>query len=95
MTNEQIAIKQWLSKPEPYFGACGCLGPRDGEPFCRCRMKMVEKVDSKWYLITEHRSPEGITHTAELVVTEEEKKAKYESLTYKEKLMVKYGRMTL
>ena len=26
-------------------------------------------VDDKWYLITEHRSPDGITHTAELVVT--------------------------
>jgi hypothetical protein len=22
-------------------GACGCMGPRDGEPFCVCRMHML------------------------------------------------------
>lgn len=95
MTNEQIAIRQWLSKPEPYFGACGCMGPRFGEPFCSCKMKMVEMVDGKYYLITEHRFPDGITHTAELVVTEEDKQAKYDALSYKEKLMIKHGRATL
>jgi len=95
MTNEQIAIKQWLSKPAPCFVACGCMGPQRGEPFCPCKMQMVEMVDGKYYLITEHRSPDGITHTAELVVTEEDKKAKYEALSYKEKLQVKYGRKTL
>lgn len=67
ITNEQIAIRQWLSKPAPYFGACGCMGNREGEPRCRCQMKMVEKVDGMWYEITEHRSPDGITHSAKRI----------------------------
>ena len=67
MTNEQAAIRQWLSKPAPYFDACGCMGPQDGKPRCPCRMQMVEQVDGEWYEITEHRSPDGITHTAEKI----------------------------
>ena len=66
-SSEQIAIRQWLSKPAPYFGACGCMGPQNGEPFCPCKMRMVEKVNGDYYLIKEHRSPEGITHSAEKV----------------------------
>jgi hypothetical protein len=58
-------------------------------------MRWVEKVDGKYYRIWEHRSEEGVTHTAELVVTEEDKKAKYDALSYKEKLMIKHGRATL
>lgn len=67
MTNEQIAIRQWLSKPAPYFDACACRGPQEGYPRCPCRMLKVEKVDGAWYEITEHRSPDGITHTAEKI----------------------------
>lgn len=67
MTNEQIAIRQWLSKPAPYFGPCGCVGAEDGMPRCPCMMKMVEKVDEFWYEIKEHRTPDGITHTAERI----------------------------
>lgn len=67
MPDEQTAIRQWLSKPEPYFGACGCMGPRWGQPLCPCEMKMVEEVNGKWYQIKEHRSPDGITHTAEYI----------------------------
>jgi hypothetical protein len=67
MTNEQIAIRQWLSKPGPYFDACGCMGPQGNMPRCPCGMKMVEKVDGSWYEIKEHRSPDGITHTAEKI----------------------------
>ena len=64
MTNEDTAIQQWLSKPAPYFDVCGCMGPLGDDPKCPCGMKMVEKVDGDWYEIKEHRSPEGITHTA-------------------------------
>jgi len=67
MTNEQIAIRQWLSKPAPISNACGCMGPRNGEPECPCMMKWIEKVDGHWYHIREHRSPNGITHTAERI----------------------------
>lgn len=67
MTNEQIAIQQWLSKPAPYFGACGCMGPQDDMPRCPCQMQLVEKVDGGWYEITEHRNSNGITHTAERI----------------------------
>lgn len=62
--NEQLAIRKWLSKPAPYFDACGCMGALEGDPVCPCRMKMVEKIEGIYYEITEHRSPEGITHTA-------------------------------
>ena len=67
MTNEETAIRQWLSKPAPYYDACACRGPQDGYPRCPCRMLKVEKVDDGWYEITEHRSPDGITHTAERI----------------------------
>ena len=67
MTNEHIAIRQWISKPAPMWDACGCMGPQRGEPLCPCRMRMVERVDGSWYKITEHRSPDGITHTAEKI----------------------------
>lgn len=67
MTNEQIAIRQWLSKPAPVFEPCGCLGPRNGQPLCPCMMKMAEQVDGVWYRITEHRSCDGITHTAQRI----------------------------
>lgn len=65
MTNEQIAIRQHLSKDRPGSSACGCMGPQRGEPLCPCAMSWVEVVDGKWYRILEHRSTDGVTHTAE------------------------------
>lgn len=67
MTNEQIAIQQWLSKPAPWWDACGCVGPQGDMPRCPCKMKMVEQVDGGWYEITEHRSQDGIIHTAKKI----------------------------
>ena len=68
MTNEQIAIRQWLSKPTPYSASdCGCLGPREGEPACPCVMRWVEKVHDSWYRIREHRSSDGITYSVERI----------------------------
>jgi hypothetical protein len=67
MTPEQTAIRQWLSKLAPQFGACGCLGPGEGEPLCYCIMAMVENVEGSYYQIFEHRSPDGITHEAKLL----------------------------
>ena len=64
MTNEEIAIRQWLSKPAPIGHACGCMGARDGDPVCICKMAYVEKIDGRFYWIDEHRSPDGITHSA-------------------------------
>jgi hypothetical protein len=58
--NERIAIKQHLSKPRPYISACGCLGPRDGDPDCPCAMQWYEKVDGNWYRINEERLENGI-----------------------------------
>lgn len=34
------------------------------EPYCACAMAWVEVVDSHYYRIDEHRSPDGVTHTA-------------------------------
>lgn len=68
MTNEQIAIRQWQSKPTPYFASdCGCLGPREGEPACPCVMRWVEKVHDSWYRIREHRSSDTITYSVERI----------------------------
>ena len=58
--NEEIAIKQHLSKPRPYISACGCLGPRDGDPDCPCAMQWYEKVNGNWYRINEERIENGI-----------------------------------
>lgn len=33
------------------------------EPACGCDMKFIELVHGVYYKITEHRSPDGITHT--------------------------------
>lgn len=65
ITNEQQAIRNFLSKDAPLSMPCGCMGPMDGQPVCPCRMAWVEVVDGKYYQIQEHRSPDGITHTAE------------------------------
>ena len=67
MTPEQTAIRQWLSKPAPYWGACGCMGIQDNEPGCPCEMKCVEIVEGSYYQIIENRSPDGITHEAKLL----------------------------
>lgn len=67
MTNEQIAIRQHLSKERPNAAACCCVGAQRNEPVCPCAMQWVEVVDNKWYRIEEHRSTDGITHTVELL----------------------------
>lgn len=61
---EKQAIRAFLSRPAPYMGACGCMGPQNGDPVCPCQMAWVVKLEDGFYMITEHRSPDGITHTA-------------------------------
>ncbi len=61
MTPEQRAVAQHLSKPRPTNGACGCMGPRDGDPFCHCDMLWTELVDGTYYRISETRDLTGIT----------------------------------
>lgn len=46
------ALKDWLEEPSetiwdqlfnsPYNGACGCMGPRDGELYCGCTMRNLQ-----------------------------------------------------
>ena len=62
-----LAIQQHLSKPRPWSDACACMGPRNGDPVCPCRMGWVERVNGRWWKITEHRSPNGVTHSAALM----------------------------
>lgn len=64
------AVKQWLSKPAPYQSACGCMGPLPGEPLCPCAMKWVENVDGFWYKITERRSSNGVSFSAQKLPTD-------------------------
>lgn len=67
ISNEQQAIRNWLSKPAPMDLPCGCMGPMGGQPVCPCAMARVEVVDGKYYKIHEHRSADGITHSAEFL----------------------------
>jgi len=76
---EQKAIRQWLSKPYPISHPCACNGriePTD--PVCGCAMQWVEKVDGRWFQIEEHRSPDGVTHSAEEIFAPEEPKRRIE-----------------
>lgn len=52
MTNEDLAVQMFLSKPRPISSPCGCMGPRDGEPLCYCAMQWVSKVEDKYYQIS-------------------------------------------
>lgn len=88
-TNEQLAIRQWLSKPAPVVTACSCSGPQRGEPLCSCAMNYVELVNGIYYRIHEHRSPDGITHTAEHLVIPEEPED-LSKLSLKERLKRKH-----
>lgn len=68
-TPEQQAIRQWLSKPYPMVmgGGCCCIGPVDNAPVCPCTMQFVERVGEFFYKVDEHRSPDGVTHTAKII----------------------------
>jgi hypothetical protein len=63
--NKKEAIRMFLSSPAPRVRACGCNGPQSGQPVCPCLMQWVVKLEDGFYQITEHRSPDGITHSAE------------------------------
>jgi hypothetical protein len=67
MDDAEIAIRQHLSKPRPWNDACACMGPLNGQPLCPCKMAWVETVNGRYWLVKEHRSPEGIKHTASLL----------------------------
>lgn len=41
--------------------------PLTYDPVCACAMAFVEEVDGSYYKISEHRSPDGVTHTAKLL----------------------------
>jgi ribosomal protein L7/L12 len=46
-------VKAELNKTKQYY------------PVCPCKMQEVVELDGRFYKITEHRSPDGITHTAD------------------------------
>lgn len=78
-------IRQWLSKPYPYSGACGCLGfANDTDPVCHCAMRWVETIDGRFYKIEEIRSTDGVTHTAKEIFRPEILKEE-EALSLKER----------
>lgn len=64
MTPEQIAIKIFMQRPKPYFDACCCVGPKDGDPVCPCSMQMMVKVDDVYYKITEEPTEDGYRYSA-------------------------------
>lgn len=35
----------WLEgkDKDPHFGECGCMGRKDGEPYCPCVMQQIER----------------------------------------------------
>lgn len=43
----QAYQNQRLGKVETY-NSCNCVGPRNGEPLCRCRMANVKIVDGRY-----------------------------------------------
>ena len=67
MTNEEIAIRQHLSKPRPLEHPCGCLGPQGNDPVCPCAMAWVEQVGQRLYRISENRTPNGVNFTATII----------------------------
>ena len=74
-TQEERAIRQWLSKPYPMSHACACIGRREPtDPVCGCAMAWVEKIDGHFFQIKEHRSPDGVTHSAEEIFAPEDPK---------------------
>lgn len=36
------------------YKACNCVGPRDGEPVCACRMENVKIRDGRWIEEIDH-----------------------------------------
>lgn len=66
MTMDQAtAIKRFLRREDRISnGPCGCMGPRDGEPKCPCKMAYVEKVNGTYYEVKSHVSGLGRQYTA-------------------------------
>lgn len=50
----QEAIRVFKERPEVTPSLCACLGPRKGEPECRCRMRFIVEVDGIYYQIRAH-----------------------------------------
>ena len=37
-----------------YYTLCNCIGPKDGEPLCPCRMKNVKVQDGRYIEVIDH-----------------------------------------
>jgi len=48
----QLLANQQVGKLE--FHSCNCVGPRNGEPLCRCRMRNVKIVDGRYVEVLDH-----------------------------------------
>jgi hypothetical protein len=43
-----------VNKLNGWTHACFCVGPKNGEPLCRCRMKNVQIKDGRYIEILDH-----------------------------------------
>lgn len=65
MTNEQIAIRQFLSKTVP---KTSCLGHRmEVDQDSAFSMLWTEKVNGVWYRIRKQKSDDGVSFSAEKI----------------------------
>lgn len=54
----------WEQGDTPPSHACNCVGPRDGQPLCPCRMRSVHVVEGRFVEIVDH-GPATPSHNVE------------------------------
>lgn len=52
-----------LALAPPYFGECGCMGPRHGQPACPCRMQRVVYWEDIPFAVQHHPELDATTMT--------------------------------
>lgn len=74
LLRKRVAVRQWLSKPEPSCYACACMGKQYiTDPDCYCGMKFIEDAAGIYYRVTEERSVDGIRVVADRADTRQKK----------------------
>jgi hypothetical protein len=48
MSND--SLQGILSKGAEHMHSCNCMGPRNGEPLCRCAMARVQIIDGRYVM---------------------------------------------
>lgn len=59
----QEALRIFKERPTFEPSLCACLGPRNGEPECWCKMRFILKVDGIYYRIQESKPGNELTAT--------------------------------